>query len=79
MGSDRRRHCHVLNCYFDRKCSFGRFYTCSNVSILNVHNVKANSVDPDQTAHYEQFDQDLHYLPFSFVHSKSALVKYSCP
>ena len=51
MGSDRPRHCHVLNCYFDRKCSFGRFYTCSNVSILNVHNVKANSVDPDQTAH----------------------------
>ena len=50
-GSDRRRHCHVLNCYFDRKCSFGRFYTSSNVCILNVHNVEANSVDPDQTAH----------------------------
>ena len=50
-----------------------------NVSILNVHNVKANSVDPDQTGHYEQFDQDLHYLPISFVHSTSALVKYSCP
>ena len=39
----------------------------ASISVLQAKlDTYANSVDPDETAHYEPSHQDLHYLPFFF-------------
>ena len=44
---------------------FGHIYCCQEGDICKLNEKKnrmANSVDPDETAHYEPSNLDLHYL-----------------